>query len=107
MKNSFLLAFLIFVAASSMAQINLKKLKEKVAGAASGGLSTEEVAQGLKEALTNGVSKGSDLVSQVDGYLKNQEIKIPFPPEVQQVETKLRQIGLGSEVDKLDRKSVV
>ena len=73
---------------------------EKVATATGGSLSTDEVAAGLKEALTNGVTKGSDLVSQVDGYLKNQEIKIPFPPEVQQVEAKLRAIGMGGEVDK-------
>lgn len=79
------------------AQISLDKLKKAVKGES---LSTEEVAAGLKEALTNGASKGSDLVSQVDGYFKNAEIKIPFPPEVQKVETKLRQMGMGAEVDK-------
>lgn len=61
---------------------------------------TAEVGEGLKEALVKGISKGSDLVSQMDGYFKNPEIKIPFPPEVKKVEDKLRQIGLGSEVDK-------
>jgi len=80
------------------AQLSLDKLKKAVKGESS--LSTEEVAEGLKEALTNGASKGSDLVSQVDGYFKNAEIKIPFPPEVKQVETKLRQMGMGAEVDK-------
>jgi len=99
MKPIFPIAILLLVSTVCSSQINLKKLKDKVAGA-TGSVSTEEVAQGLKEALTNGVSKGSDLVSQVDGYLKNQEIKIPFPPEVQQVETKLRAIGMGGEVDK-------
>jgi len=78
-------------------QINLKKLKKVVTGES---VSTEEVAAGLKEALTNGASKGSDLVSQLDGYYKNPEIKIPFPPEAKQVETKLRAMGMGSEVDK-------
>lgn len=63
-------------------------------------LSTAEVGEGLKEALIKGISTGSDLASSVDGYFKNPQIKIPFPPEVQKVETKLRQIGLGSEVDK-------
>lgn len=63
-------------------------------------LTTEEVASGLKEALIKGISNGSDLASQVDGYFKNPEIKIPFPPEMKKVEDKLRQIGLGSEVDK-------
>jgi hypothetical protein len=39
-------------------------------------------------------------VSQVDGYFKNPQIKIPFPPDVKKVEDRLRQIGLGKEVDK-------
>jgi len=63
-------------------------------------LTTAEVGEGLKEALINGISKGSDLVSQLDGYFKNPEIKIPFPPDVKKVEDRLRQIGLGGEVDK-------
>lgn len=88
---------LIGVSQIAHSQITLKKLKKALEGES---VSTEEVAQGLKEALTNGVSKGSDLVSQVDGYFKNPEIKIPFPPEVNQVEMRLRQIGLGDEVDK-------
>ncbi len=63
-------------------------------------LTTAEVGEGLKEALINGISNGSDLASAVDGYFKNPRIKIPFPPDVKKVEDKLRQIGLGSEVDK-------
>ena len=63
-------------------------------------LTTAEVAEGLKEALIKGITTGSDLASQLDGYFKNPEIKIPFPPEVKKVEDKLRQIGLGNEVDK-------
>lgn len=62
-------------------------------------LSTAEVGEGLKEALIKGISTGADLASAVDGYFKNPEIKIPFPPEVRKVEDKLRQIGLGKEVD--------
>ena len=62
--------------------------------------STNEVGEGLKEALIKGISNGSDLASQLDGYFKNPRIKIPFPPEVKKVEDKLRQIGLGSEIDR-------
>ena len=62
-------------------------------------LTTEEVGGGLKEALINGISKGADLVSLTDGYFKNAEIKIPFPPEVKKVEDKLRQLGFGNKVD--------
>lgn len=94
-----IVVFLVFALANQMAfaQIDFGKIKKAVTGEK---LSTEEVANGLKEALEVGVSKGSDLVSQVDGYYQNPEIKIPFPPDVQNVENKLRQIGLGNEVDK-------
>ena len=97
MRKTFFFILLIGFAGSAAGQINLNKLKKTLEGES---VSNEEVAQGLKEALTNGVSKGSDLVSQVDGYFKNPAIKIPFPPEVKQVETSLRQLGLGNEVDR-------
>jgi hypothetical protein len=63
-------------------------------------LTTAEVGDGIKEALIKGISTGSDLASRVDGYFKNPEIKIPFPPEVKKVEDKLRQLGLDNEVDR-------
>lgn len=63
-------------------------------------LTTAEVAEGLKEALVKGISTGADLVSVTDGYFKNPEIKIPFPPDVKKVEDAVRKIGLGSQVDK-------
>lgn len=66
----------------------------------SGSLSTEEVAQGLKQALENGSIKGTETASKVDGYFRNPKIRIPLPPEMQRVESTLRQVGLGSEVDK-------
>jgi hypothetical protein len=99
MKKIFILSVMLLIGQCAMAQINLKKLKSAVSNSSSS-LSTEEVGNGLKEALTKGASKGADLVSQTNGYLNNPEIKIPFPQEVKQVEEKLRQIGMGSEVDK-------
>ena len=63
-------------------------------------VTTAEVAQGLKEALTVGISKGAQQGAQENGYYGNPKLRIPFPPEVQRVEQRLRQIGLGSEVDK-------
>jgi len=94
--------FLVFVlTACTSAQIN-QTIGEynKAMGTTEKPLTTAEVGDGLKEALINGISKGADLVSITDGYFKNPEIKIPFPPEVQKVEKTLRDIGLGSEVDR-------
>lgn len=98
--KSALISFVLVALVVSHAggQISLKKLKNALGS--DGSLTNTEVASGLKEALINGVSKGSDLVSQVDGYFKNPQIAIPFPAEVQRVETSLRQVGLGREVDK-------
>jgi hypothetical protein len=97
----FWIAVTLILCACTTAQIN-QTIGDvnKTLGSGSQPLSTEEVANGLKEALIKGISTGSDLVSQHDGYFKNPEIKIPFPPEVKKVEDKLRQIGFGSEVDK-------
>jgi hypothetical protein len=88
--------------ACTSAQINqtIGEVNKAMGGTTEKPLTTAEVGEGLKEALINGISKGSDQVSQLDGYFKNPEIKIPFPPEVQKVEKTLRDIGLGSEVDK-------
>jgi len=41
-------------------------------------LTGDEVASGLKEALIQGITKGSNNASKKDGYLKNTLIKIPF-----------------------------
>jgi hypothetical protein len=100
MKKIFIAVFCVaFVSTSSFGQLDrLKKAAQSITSG-SGQLSSEEIANGLKEALTNGISKGSDLVSQLDGYYKNPEIKIPFPPEAKKAEEKLRAIGMGAEVD--------
>src|SRR6187402_1017073 len=94
------IALTILLSACTTAQINqtMGEVNKAVGGQQS--LTTAEVSEGLKEALIKGISNGSDMASQLDGYFKNPKIKIPFPPDVKKVEDKLRQIGLGSEVDK-------
>lgn len=98
--NKYTLIISIVFASCTSAQINQTINEVNKAVGTEQQPTTGEVAEGLKEALVQGISKGSDLVSQVDGYFKNPQIKIPFPPDVKKVEDKLRQIGLGNEVDK-------
>ena len=100
MKKLLILSIIVLGSCTS-AQIN-QTLGDvnKTLGGGTQPLTTAEVADGLKEALVKGISNGSDLASQVDGYFKNPQIKIPFPPDVKKVEDKLRQIGLGDQVDK-------
>jgi hypothetical protein len=92
--------FLFCACSSAQISKTLNEVNKTLGGTQSQPLTTAEVAEGLKEALTKGISKGADIVSQLDGYFKNPEIKIPFPPEVKKVEDRLRKMGLGSEVDK-------
>lgn len=60
-----------------------------------------EIGNGLKEALVKGTTMGVNNLSQVGGYLEQPQFKIPFPKEAQKIETTLRDIGLGGEVDKV------
>lgn len=82
-------------------KINLGKVLDGISKSVQGGsLSTDEVVSGLKQALQVGINKGADSASKLNGYFLNPIIKIPFPPEVVKVESALRKIGLGGEVDK-------
>lgn len=82
-------------------KINLGKVLDNISKSTQGGgLSTEEVVSGLKQALQVGINKGADSASRLNGYYLNPIIKIAFPPEVAKVETALRKVGLGGEVDK-------
>jgi len=62
-------------------------------------LSDAEITQGLKEALRVGTDTSTYNAHKVDGYFKNVEIKIPFPPDAEYAETTLRGLGFGSLVD--------
>ncbi len=66
-----------------------------------GGFTQKEAADAIKEGLNKGTGNAVNLVAIKDGYLKNPEIKIPFPPEFKTVETKLRAAGFGKNVDKV------
>jgi len=99
--NLFVMCVLSWGCSSAQLGKALKDASKAIGGSStSSSLTTEQVAEGLKEALTNGISKGSDMASAVDGYFKNPKIKIPFPPDVKKVEDKLRQMGMGAQVDK-------
>ena len=83
---------------STYAQINLKNLTNL--GKETSSLSNDDIISGLKEALNKGVDKATVSASTVDGFFKNDLIKIPFPPETKNMEKTLRDLGMGSSVDK-------
>jgi hypothetical protein len=77
-----------------------KKVSKTLNTSTSGSFTEKEAADGIKEALIKGTGESVNLVSVLDGYFGNPEIKIPFPPDARAVESKLRSVGLGSQVDK-------
>ncbi|MDN5199866.1 DUF4197 domain-containing protein [Fulvivirgaceae bacterium BMA10] len=91
-----ILILVVFINLSCTQQQFSQSLGDLLGG---GEPTTEEVGSGLKEALIQGITKGSDKASALDGYFKNPKIKIPFPPETQKVANTLRDIGLGAQVD--------
>ena len=114
MKNRLLLATIALAGFSHAAHAQFKlpsslgglKLPTKTSTSSSStgvaGLTNTEAANGLKEALIQGISKGSDQASATDGFNLNKLIRIPFPPDAQTVATTLRKMGLGSQVDKFE-----
>lgn len=70
------------------------------AGRAGGmGLDDQTIASGLKEALALGTKKAVGLVSAVNGYYKNDAIRILLPDKVQQAAEILGKLGYQRQVD--------
>jgi hypothetical protein len=93
---AFLILSITFSGCEGTQQI-LKSIGESGTGT---GLSSSEIAAGLREALEVGAKNSSGQLSALDGFFKNAAIKILLPEEAQKVEKALRDIGMGSLVDK-------
>jgi len=61
-------------------------------------LTQEQIGQGLKEALTIGITEGSNLLSQTDGYYKS-AYKILLPEEAQKLTSKLKNVPGFADVE--------
>lgn len=59
----------------------------------------QEAGQGLKDALSIGITKGMGLLSQQDGFLGNDLVRIPWPEQAQHVRDALLKIGMQKQVD--------
>lgn len=98
-------ALVVFAAgaAPAPAQIRIEDLlkglpQQKPGGS---GLGDVRIGEGLKEALKVGTQNTVKLTGRVDGFLANQAIKILLPERLRNLETGLRTVGFGREVDEL------
>jgi hypothetical protein len=87
----FLIAFSLF-GCSEMQQV-LNQLPQTQ------GMGGIDIAGGLREALNNGISKQVTKLTAVDGFYRNEAVKILLPEELRKVDAGLRKIGLNSLAD--------
>jgi len=101
MKKICIIIFVAFIGLQATNAQSLKDLKNLV-NKKTGGLTEKDAASGIKDALIKGTNEGVKLVSQVNGYWNNPEIKIPFPQEASEMEDILRTAGFGDKVDEFN-----
>ncbi|QCK14685.1 DUF4197 domain-containing protein [Mangrovivirga cuniculi] len=94
----YLLVFLFTACTSSQIQQTIDSVNDAI-GSSGTGLTSEDVSNALKQALKQGTIKGTNEASELNGYFGNPLIKIPFPEEIEKVETRLRSVGLDKPVD--------
>ncbi|WP_028890609.1 DUF4197 domain-containing protein [Tenacibaculum sp. 47A_GOM-205m] len=64
-----------------------------------GVLTQEQIGNGLRQALDNGIQHQVTKLTATDGFYKNDLVKILLPEELQAVDKGLRSIGLGNLAD--------
>lgn len=97
MKTNYVL---ILMLAFTLSSCDITSQIPGTVGTNTGGLSTTEIANGLKEALRVGTDSATKKLSVVNGFFGDAAVKILMPPEAEKVEKTLRNVGLGSVVDK-------
>lgn len=98
-------AALIFTACSEESfRRTMKTVNETVNETleASQGLSSSEVAAGLKEALVVGTNNAVDFAGKENKFLSTPRLRIPFPEEAEKVKETAENLGLGSQVNKFE-----
>jgi hypothetical protein len=78
-------------------QLKLPKLPKIAGGSA---VTEAEAGQGIKEALTQGVTNAVLNLNKTDGFFGSEIYKMLLPPDAKKIESTLRSAGMGAEVDK-------
>ncbi len=100
MKTIFsaILFSLVLLPAVSFSQIKLPKILSGTKTAT--GVTENEAGQGIKEALLQGVTTAVLNLNKTDGFFGSEFYKMLLPEDAKKVEKTLRNIGMGSQVDK-------
>lgn len=94
------IALLLLIPVMGFSQVKILDEIKKNIPSTSKSLSSLDISNGLKEALNKGIEKQVTKLTAVDGFYKNEMVKILLPAELQKVDKTLRKIGLSSLADK-------
>ncbi|HEY6643352.1 DUF4197 domain-containing protein [Povalibacter sp.] len=72
-------------------------------GAASSQTSESALVRGIKESLELSSVRAADLLSAAGGYQNSTRYRIRLPESVQPLASRLRQFGLGSQIDQVEK----
>ncbi len=92
LKRILLVAVIFQISACSELQQVINQLPN-------GGITNDQIAGGLKEALNSGITNQVTKLAVQDGFYKNELTKILLPEELQKVDNTLRKIGLSKLAD--------
>jgi len=91
-KKLFLTVLLIQITACA-------ELRQVVNQLPNTGITNDQIGNGLKQALHNGITNQVSKLAVKDGFFKNELTKILLPEELQKVDNTLRKIGLSKLAD--------
>ena len=97
MKKILLLAVTFSLTSCAQVQQTLNQLPQ--ISSQIPGVGGVDIAAGLKEALNKGITQQVSKLTAVDGFYKNEAVKILMPEELQKVDATLRKVGLSSLAD--------
>jgi len=97
MKKILLLAVTFSLTSCAQVQQTLNQLPQ--ISSQIPGVGGVDIASGLKEALNKGITEQVSKLTAVDGFYKNEAVKILMPEELQKVDATLRKVGLSSLAD--------
>lgn len=106
MKKITIVGFILGLCTIASAQSPWDAIKNKIKGMQPGAsvnqLSNDKVIAGLKEALQVSTGNAVAATGHVDGFFKNEAIKILLPDKLRSAGKALRMVGMGGQVDALE-----
>jgi len=95
--TAILVSLIVSVPGKSFSQISLPKILSKKSAT---GVTENEAGEGIKAALLQGVTTAVLNLNKTDGFFGSEFYKMLLPPDAKKVESTLRSIGMGAQVDK-------